>query len=173
MGDSDEIKKEVNMDKLLQFMVDMRSDLKIIDKNSKKSILYVESFKEDLSKSNKENFKLKKEIEEKKFNEIKIYKKIILILDQIDNLEKFIFNLDNKELLNNLEVMNKIIRKEMHEINLIEIKSIGELFNPELHKCIAIEENNSKESNEIVSVIEKGYMLGGKVIRPASVVIVK
>ena len=61
----------------------------------------------------------------------------------------------------------------MHEINLIEIKSIGELFNPELHKCIAIEENNSKESNEIVNVIEKGYMLGGKVIRPASVVIVK
>ena len=61
----------------------------------------------------------------------------------------------------------------MHEINLIEIKSIGELFNPELHKCIAVEESNSKESNEIVSVIEKGYMLGGKVIRPASVVIVK
>ena len=61
----------------------------------------------------------------------------------------------------------------MHEINLLEIKSIGELFNPELHKCIAVEENNSKESKEIVSVIEKGYMLRGKVIRAASVVIAK
>ena len=169
----DEIKKEVNMDELLQFMVDMKSDLKIINKNSQKSILSIESLKEDLSKTNNENFKLKKEIEERRFNEIKIYRKIILMLDQIDNLEKFVFTLDNKELLNNLEIMRKIIRKEMNEINLIEIRSIGELFNPELHKCIAVEENNLKESKEIVSVIEKGYMLRGKVIRAASVVIAK
>ena len=169
----DEIKKEVNMDELLQFMVDMKSDLKIINKNSQKSILSIESLKEDLSKTNNENFKLKKEIVERRFNEIKIYRKIILMLDQIDNLEKFVFTLDNKELLNNLEIMRKIIRKEMNEINLIEIRSMGELFNPELHKCIAVEENNSKESKEIVSVIEKGYMLRGKVIRAASVVIAK
>lgn len=169
----DEIKKEVNMDELLQFMVDMKSDLKIINKNSQKSILSIESLKEDLSKTNNENFKLKKEIEERRFNEIKIYRKIILMLDQIDNLEKFVFTLDNKELLNNLEIMRKIIRKEMNEISLVEIRSIGELFNPELHKCIAVEENNSKESKEIVSVIEKGYMLRGKVIRAASVVIAK
>lgn len=173
MGESDEIKKEVNMDELLQFMVDIKNDLKIINKNSKKGILSIESLKEDLCKTNKENFKLKKEIEERKFNEIKIYRKIILILDQIDTLEKFILTLDNKELLNNLEIMKKIIRKEMNEINLVEIKPIGELFNPELHKCIAVEENNSKESKEILSVIEKGYMLRGKVIRATSVVIVK
>lgn len=173
LGEGDEIKKEVNMDELLQFMVDMKSDLKIINKNSQKSILSIESLKEDLSKINKENFKLKKEIEEIRFNEIKIYRKIILILDQIDSLEKFVLTLDNKELLNNLEIMRKIIRKEMNEINLIEIRSIGELFNPELHKCIAVEENNLKESKEIVSVIEKGYMLRGKVIRAASVVIAK
>lgn len=173
LGEGDEIKKEVNVDELLQFMVDMKSDLKIINKNSKKSIMSIESLKEELHKNNKENFKLKKEIEERKFNEIKIYRKIILILDQIDNLEKFVFTLDNKELLNNLEIMRKIIRKEMNEINLVEIRSIGELFNPELHKCIAVEEDNLKESKEIISVIEKGYMLRGKVIRAASVVIAK
>lgn len=173
LGEGDEIKKEVNMDELLQFMVDMKSDLKIINKNSQKSILSIESLKEDLSKINKENFKLKKEIEEIRFNEIKIYRKIILILDQIDSLEKFVLTLDNKELLNNLEIMRKIIRKEMNEISLVEIRSIGELFNQELHKCIAVEENNSKGSKEIVSVIEKGYMLRGKVIRAASVVIAK
>ena len=173
LNESDEIKKELNMDDLFQFMVNMKSDLKIINKNSKKSILSIECLKEDLNKNNKENFKLKKEVEEKKFNEIKIYRKIILILDQIDNLQKFVLTSDNKELLNSLEIMKKIIRKEMNEINLVEIKSMGELFNPELHKCIAVEEDDLKESKEIIDVIEKGYMLRGKVIRVASVVIAR
>ena len=69
--------------------------------------------------------------------------------------------------------MKKVIRKEISEINLVEIKSMGELFNPELHKCIAVEEDQSRESKEIISVIEKGYMFRGRVIRPASVIIAR
>ena len=64
-------------------------------------------------------------------------------------------------------------KKEINEINLMEIKSLGELFNPELHRCLAVEKNKSKVENQIISVVEKGYMLNGRVIRPASVIIVK
>lgn len=170
---SEEVKKELNMEDLLQLMMNIKSDLKIVNKNSKKSIMSIESLKEDLNKNSKENFKLKKEIEERKFNEIKIYRKIILILDQIDNLNNLIVALDNKEFMHNVEIMKTIIRKEMSEINLMEIKSMGEIFNPELHKCVAVEEDNLKESKEIIGVIEKGYMLKGSVIRPASVIIAR
>lgn len=173
MSESIDIKKEANMEDLLQVMVNMKNDLKTINKNSKKSIMSIESLKEDLSKNNNENFKLKKEIEERKNNEIKIYRKIILILDQIDNLQKFVFTLDNEELLYSLEIMKKIIRKEMNEISLVQIKSMGEIFNPELHKCIAVEEDKLRESKEIIDVVQNGYMLRGKVIRPASVVIAR
>lgn len=170
---NDEEKKELNMEDLFELVTNMKSDLKTINKNSKKSIMSIESLKEDLSKSNKENFKLKKEIEERKVNEIKIYRKIITILDQIDNFKKLIESLDNKDFFQSLDIMSKVIRKEMSEISLVEIKSIGELFNPELHKCIAVEEDSLRESSEIIEVIEKGYMLRGKVIRPASVIIAR
>ena len=173
MSDGGEVKKELNMEDLLQVMMNMKSDLKIINKNSKKSIMSIESLKEDINENNKENFKLKKEIEERKTNEIKIYRKIILILDQIDNFCKFIDSLESENFSYNLEMMRKIIKKEMSEINLVEIKSIGELFNPELHKCIAVEEDMSKESKEIIGVVEKGYMIRGKVLRPASVIIAR
>lgn len=133
----------------------------------------IESLKEDLNKSNKENFKLKKELEERKVNEIKIYRKIILILDQIDIFIKFMSSLENEEFIHNLKIMKRVINKQMNEINLVEIESLGELFNPELHKCIAVEENKSKESKEIISVVEKGYMLRGRVLRPASVIIAR
>ena len=69
--------------------------------------------------------------------------------------------------------MKKIIRKEMNEISLVQIKSMGEIFNPELHKCIAVEEDKLRESKEIIDVVQNGYMLRGKVIRPASVVIAR
>ena len=36
----------------------------------------IESLKEEINKNSEKNFKLKKELEEKRFNEIKIYKKI-------------------------------------------------------------------------------------------------
>lgn len=77
LSEGDEVKKELNIQDLLQVMVSMKSDLKTINKNSKKSIMSIESLKEDLHRNSKENFKLKKEIEEKKANEIKIYRKII------------------------------------------------------------------------------------------------
>lgn len=173
LSEGEDVKKECNMYDLIQVIMNMKSDLRIINKNSKKSIMSIESLKEDLNKNNKENFKLKKEIEERKSNEIKIYKKMILILDQIDSFEKIIADLDNEQFSYSLDIMKKIISKEISEINLVEIKSMGELFNPELHKCVAVEEDILKESKEIIGVIEKGYMLGGKVIRPASVIIVR
>ena len=147
----------------------MKNDLKNINKNSKKSIMSIESLKEEINKNSEKNFKLKKELEEKRFNEIKIYKKIIIILDLIDKICDAAINLEDEEFISDLEV----IKKEINEINLMEIKSLGELFNPELHRCLAVEKNKSKVENQIISVVEKGYMLNGRVIRPASVIIVK
>ena len=151
----------------------MKNDLKNINKNSKKSIMSIESLKEEINKNSEKNFKLKKELEEKRFNEIKIYKKIIIILDLIDKICDAAINLEDEEFINDLEVIKKVIKKEINEINLMEIKSLGELFNPELQKCLAVEKNKSKVENQIISVVEKGYMLNGRVIRPASVIIVK
>ncbi len=127
----------------------MKNDLKNINKNSKKSIMSIESLKEEINKNSEKNFKLKKELEEKRFNEIKIYKKIIIILDLIDKICDAAINLEDEEFINDLEVIKKVIRKEINEINLMEIKSLGELFNPELHKCLAVEKNKeqSRKSN--------------------------
>ena len=129
----------------------------------------------DLAKENniKNISKLKKELETQKFLQVKIYKKILIILDQIDVLEKLANNFDMKELHNSIEIIKKIIRKEIADINLLEIRAENELFNSEIHRCVGIEENNEVNENEIISVIEKGYILNGKVLRPASVIISK
>ena len=99
----------------------MKNDLKNINKNSKKSIMSIESLKEEINKNSEKNFKLKKKLEEKRFNEIKIYKKIIIILDLIDKICDAAINLEDEEFINDLEVIKKVIKKEINEINLMEI----------------------------------------------------
>ena len=96
-----------------------------------------------------------------------------LLGGKIDNVYKFAEKVNNNEFTNNLSIIKRIIRKEMGEIELIEIKSLGEFFNPEVHKCIGVEKDRTKEKDQIISVIENGYMLRGKVIRPASVIIAR
>ena len=68
-----------------------------------------------------------------------------------------------------IQKLNKLLEKEGVE----EIIAEGELFNPDLHEAISVEENSDKDSEEIIEVVQKGYKLGERVIRPARVRIAK
>lgn len=151
----------------------MRRDIRLINKNTKKYILSIEALKKEISNNNEQVFRLKKELEEKNFDEVKIYKKLLTILDQLDNVYKFAHQMENKDLIDNLNGIKKVIRKEISEINLCEINPLGELFNSDIHRCISKIEDDSKKHDEIISVIETGYILKGKVLRPALVIIAK
>lgn len=151
----------------------VEADIKSINKNSKKSIMSMELLREDVEQKNNEIFKLQNEIKNKQLNEVKVYKTILSILDQVENVYNFAKQTENKSLLNSLEMVKKIIAKEVGQIDLCEIKPLGELFNPKLHKCIEVVEDEEKLHNEIVTIVEIGYTLRGEVLRPATVIIAK
>lgn len=167
-----DIKEELELD-LFTTLSKVETDIKSINRNSKKSIMSMEILKEDMDKKNNEIFKLENEIKERQLNEVKVYKKILAILDQIDNIYNFAKQMDNTYLLDSLEMVKKIITKEISEIGLCEIKASGEFFNSKIHRCIGTIEDEQKTENEIVSIVETGYMLKGQVLRPASVIVVK
>ena len=53
------------------------------------------------------------------------------------------------------------------------IDPIGEKFDPNLHQAIKTVKNDSKENNTIDEVLQKGYKLVDRVIKPALVVVIK
>jgi molecular chaperone GrpE len=57
-------------------------------------------------------------------------------------------------------------------MNIEEIPSVGQLFNPLYHEVIE-EVETEEESGTVVDEIQKGYLLNGKVIRPAKVRVAK
>jgi molecular chaperone GrpE len=50
---------------------------------------------------------------------------------------------------------------------------MGEPFDPQLHQAVTILENSDVEPNTVIEVMQKGYTLHGRVIRPAMVVVSK
>ncbi len=60
----------------------------------------------------------------------------------------------------------------LEQNGLKAIDPIGQPFDPNLHEAVKYEPTeDAKQANKVISVIEKGYTIGGKLIRPAKVIV--
>lgn len=59
------------------------------------------------------------------------------------------------------------------EQGIVRVDPKGEKFNPNFHEAVQEVEKEGKESGTIVKVLEKGYLLNGRLLRPAKVKVVK
>lgn len=59
------------------------------------------------------------------------------------------------------------------KFNIETVDPLGEPFDPQLHQAMSIQENTDSEPNTVIAVMQKGYTLHGRVIRPAMVMVSK
>lgn len=71
------------------------------------------------------------------------------------------------------ELTLKMLRSALEKVGISEIDPTGEKFNPELHEAMTIQETGEVEPNSVVTVYQKGYLLNGRLLRPALVVVSK
>ena len=66
-----------------------------------------------------------------------------------------------------------LIKNEMWDFltshGLSKIETVGCPFNPEQHEAVGVAEDDSKQENTVVEEVRPGYLLNGKLLRPASV----
>lgn len=72
-----------------------------------------------------------------------------------------------------IELTSKMLVDTLKKNGLEELDPKGEKFDPNLHEAMAMIPNSEFEDNTIFDVFQKGYMLNGRVVRAAKVVIVK
>ncbi|WP_068714449.1 nucleotide exchange factor GrpE [Vibrio tritonius] len=100
------------------------------------------------------------------------------LLPVIDNLERAIQAADTeneavKPLLEGVELTHKTFADVIGKFGLKVINPEGEAFNPELHQAMSIQESADHEPNTVMFVMQKGYELNGRLIRPAMVMVSK
>ena len=71
------------------------------------------------------------------------------------------------------EATLKLLSKALEKAGLSEIVPQGEQFNPELHEAMMMQPSAEHVPNSITQVVQKGYQLNGRLLRPARVIVAK
>ena len=71
------------------------------------------------------------------------------------------------------EATLQLLSRALEKAGLTEIVPQGEQFNPELHEAMLAQPSPQHVPNSILQVIQKGYQLNGRLLRPARVIVAK
>ena len=84
--------------------------------------------------------------------------------DQNGNIEK---------LLEGTELTLKMFNDAVNKFGVEVLDPIDQPFNPEFHQAMSMQESHIKPANTVLAVMQKGYTLNGRLVRPAMVVVSK
>ncbi len=100
------------------------------------------------------------------------------LLPVVDNLERALESAagDNeaiKPIAEGVELTLKSFLDAMGRFNIEKVDPQGEPFDPNLHQAMSMVENDEVEPNSVIAVVQKGYTLNGRLVRPAMVMVSK
>jgi molecular chaperone GrpE len=100
------------------------------------------------------------------------------LLPVVDSLERAIDACQaddeaTKALREGVEMTLKLLLDGMGKFNVEPIDPQGEAFNPEHHQAMSMVEDPNAAPNTVVAVMQKGYLLNGRLVRPAMVMVAK
>jgi len=98
------------------------------------------------------------------------------LLPVVDNLERAIEMSDSeneaiKPLLEGVEMTHRTFINTIEKFGLSLIDPQGETFNPDLHQAMSMQESAEAEPNTVIAVMQKGYQINGRLLRPAMVMV--
>lgn len=79
---------------------------------------------------------------------------------------------DVEKIREGMSLTHKVLLDAMKNHHVEVIDPLGEAFNPDLHQAVSMQPGDCKD-NEVITVMQKGYTLNGRLIRPAMVVVCK
>lgn len=71
------------------------------------------------------------------------------------------------------EATLKLLSKAFENAGLVEISPQGETFNPEFHEAMVAQPSAEHVPNTVLQVVQKGYQLNGRLLRPARVIVAR
>ena len=96
-----------------------------------------------------------------------IIKKVLPVLD---DMERALANRpEGDSWANGLELIARKFQNILDAEGVKRIEATGQSFDPNFHEAISSEPNEDVESGHVIEVVQNGYMLGERVIRPAMV----
>ena len=121
-----------------------------------------------------QNFKRRTEKEKSDIYAYANEKFALDLLDVIDNFERALVHQDDckdEKMKEGMELIFKQLQGVLEKNKITEIPALGEDFDPNVHNAVMTNASEDYESGKVSDVLQKGYKLNNKVIRPAMVMV--
>lgn len=98
------------------------------------------------------------------------------LLPVVDNLERAMQSIDRedestKSLVEGIEMTQKSFLSTLEKFGIESVEPQDQPFNPEHHEAMGMQESNEVPPNTVIAVMQKGYLLNGRLLRPAMVMV--
>ena len=80
---------------------------------------------------------------------------------------------DVAQIKEGVALTKKVFDSAMEKFGLAAVEPLGDKFDPELHQAMAMQPSEEFEEGHVSAVMQKGYVLNGRLVRPAMVMVVK
>ncbi|MGO1233079.1 MAG: nucleotide exchange factor GrpE [Marinobacter sp.] len=128
-----------------------------------------------------QNVRRRAEIDVEKAHKFALEKFVKELLPVADSLEKAVESTegqtDSSELVvsirEGVEMTLDLFMKSLAKFNVEQLDPVGEPFDPQQHEAMSMVPAPNAEPNSVVAVVQKGYLLNGRVVRPAMVMVAK
>jgi len=130
------------------------------------------------AKASEENIRRRAAQDVEKAHKFALNKFANELLPVVDNLERAIgaADLENeatKVLVEGVEMTLTSFTAALEKSGINQVDPKGDVFNPELHQAMTMIEVPGAEPNTVIDVMQKGYEMNGRLLRPAMVVVAK
>jgi len=76
-----------------------------------------------------------------------------------------------ESLLAGTQATLQLLQKAFERAGIQVVEPLGQPFNPEFHEAMVTQESADQPANTVLQVIQKGYQLNGRLLRPARVIV--
>lgn len=142
-----------------------------------------QEFQEQMLRSQAEmqNVRRRAEIDVEKAHKFALEKFVKELLPVADSLEKAVESTEGHEdagelvasIREGVEMTLGLFMNSLRKFNVEQLNPVGEPFDPQQHEAMSMVPAPDAEPNSVVAVVQKGYMLNERLVRPAMVVVAK
>ncbi|WP_172117609.1 nucleotide exchange factor GrpE [Halomonas hibernica] len=121
-----------------------------------------------------QNVRRRAEQEADKARKFALEKFVKELLPVVDSLEKALESMQDDASEAHREGVSMTLNMQLGVLNKFGVESVepqGEPFDPQVHEAMAMVPNPELEPNTVMEVMQKGYLLNGRLVRPAMVVV--
>ncbi len=111
-----------------------------------------------------------------KFGQEKLSAELLAVMDNLERALQVAVDRENesvKSLLQGVELTLKSFSDCFRKFGIAQLDPLGETFDPQVHQAMVMQENPNVDPDTVTAVMQKGYTLHGRVLRPAMVMVSK